>query len=408
MSRPLGTGIPRLQELAFLTVAHAAVARGATFDEIRRDLVAHMLEARLTFAGTGNTATFQLAKDNPTKYVSNASQALKELMRLGMVVGAKVPSEGHTAAYYRTTTFALTDAGREWAALLETDQPAAMDGLFVRLRAVHPQFAGILDILARGHLYVPLAGWSAIGEPTRERYLQRLAAFVAQALAEEPGGWTADGREVADALVEYLSARVQAARARNRPDPYPRNRDFINACEEALVKLAFTKAGTPIDYITYEVMRRWLRDLQVANFSYHVPGPAGLRTWATAELPPGTDSIPIRRVGDAVRDTVIETLGEGYEAVRRDDPLSSPWVPIYRLRAAVCFRLGIPDRTFDRALVEFARGERGHDAPYAVNLDLAQYGVVPPTERPLRITTNRGPRDVYTLTLVPRSERSES
>jgi hypothetical protein len=116
----------------------------------------------------------------------------------------------------------------------------------------------------------------------------------------------------------------------------------------------------------------------------------------------------VRRVGDAARDAVVEALGEGYEAVRRDDPLSSPWVPIYKLRAAVCFRLGIPDRTFDRALVEFARGERGANAPFAVNLDLAQYGVVPPTERPLRINTNRGPRDVYTLTLVPRTERTAS
>ena len=63
----------------------------------------------------------------------------------------------------------------------------------------------------------------------------------------------------------------------SRPNPYPRHRDFIGACEEALVSFAFRRAGLPLDYISHEILRRWTKDLGVANFSYHVPAAPALR-----------------------------------------------------------------------------------------------------------------------------------
>ena len=51
-----------------------------------------------------------------------------------------------------------------------------------------------------------------------------------------------------------------------------------------MVKLAFGRAGTPIDYISMEILRRWTRTLALVNFSYHAPGPQALRLWPTATV----------------------------------------------------------------------------------------------------------------------------
>src|SRR5688572_8118641 len=94
-------GIPRLQEIDFLLKAHEAVQAGLTFDAIRRALIEHMSSVRAQDTGTGNTATLQLAREKPFRYVSNAADALKELMRLGFIQTAAVPSEPTSAPHYK-------------------------------------------------------------------------------------------------------------------------------------------------------------------------------------------------------------------------------------------------------------------------------------------------------------------
>ena len=101
----------------------------------------------------------------------------------------------------------------------------------------------------------------------------------------------------------------------------------------------------------------------------------------------------------------MTTLREAYDQVRKDDPSRSLWVPIYRVRAAACYRLLIPDAVFDRALIKLLRGDQEVDVPYGVNIDPAQYGNVPPTELPLRVETSRGVRNYYSMSLVPRREK---
>jgi hypothetical protein len=97
-------------------------------------------------------------------------------------------------------------------------------------------------------------------------------------------GWTARRSRSPDAIRSYLDDRYKAAEKRKTGEPYARNRDFVGACEEALVSFAFTQAGVKLDYISLEILRRWTRFLGVANFSYYVPGPSALRLWSTADL----------------------------------------------------------------------------------------------------------------------------
>ena len=54
-----GARIPRLQELSFLVVTMRGVADGVGFEQIRRNLIDHMIGMRENSDATGNTALFQ-------------------------------------------------------------------------------------------------------------------------------------------------------------------------------------------------------------------------------------------------------------------------------------------------------------------------------------------------------------
>ena len=404
-----GGGIPRLQELSYLEVAAQAVDNGSSFDEIRRQLVDHMLAISLASPGTGNTAAYRNAKENPTRYVSNVSEALKELMRLGLVHKAILPSSSSSAHAHRSTTYDLTDQGSSWVRFLWEDRRRGYDILCETLLRHHPQFGGFLrtlgafsDAAGRGFM-IPLKRWGDVPKPRdRDRYIRTLAIHISAELSTQDAGWQADHAAVEAWVKSYVRDIIARAASRRRRDPLPRNRDFVNACEQAAVKLAFTKAGVPLDYISMEILRRWTRTLGLASFSYHAPGEYALRFWPTAELNRSDDGLQIdRRVGGAWRDQVIAKLRVAYERVRRLDRSGSPWVPIYRVRAAVCSELQVSDSEFDIALLEFLRKERGNGLPYGVNLDQASYGSIPPSERPLVVSTPSATRVFKSISLVP-------
>lgn len=401
-TRAPAPGIPRLQEIEFLQVAASRVAKDGTYDEVRRDLIDHMAAERERIAPTGNHAAFRLARHDPQRYMRNATEALGELMRLGLVERAQLPTTRKVVPLYQHRRFELTPAGTEWVAKLEQAPTDAYDELLVLLWSVHPQLAGYLRLLASGMFAVPTANWGEVhpdkaGPEGRDLYIRFLAARAADAIEQGAAGWSATEDEIRDAVRAYVTDRIAAAARRQRPDPYPRSRDFVGACEEALVSFAFGRAGVPLDYISHEIIRRWTKWLAVANFSYHVPAAPALRLWATATLVEdehGRLSKIERRTVPQWGDQVIDELPAAYELARARQPGHS-WVPIYQVRATVCSKLGIGDRIFDLALIEFLGRKRRHEAPFTVNLDPAEYGNTPPTEQPLRVSDNSGRQQVY-------------
>ena len=399
-----GARIPRLQELSFLAVAMRDVADGVGFEQIRRNLIDHMIRMRLNSDATGNTAPFRTAKNDPGRYVSNVSEALKELMRLGLVEKSMVPSSARAARNYATTTFAPTSEGVVWAQLLQDDLRSAYDHLLHLLWNTHPQFAAFLKAINGQGLVIPILPWSQVPEPlTRDRYLRLLPQWVSESLGAEQSGWTASESEIGGSVGQYLKDRYENARGRGRDEPYPKNRDFVSACEEALVKFAFAQRGIAIDYISHQIVRRWTKELGVANYSYHVPRSDALRLWSTASIGESEGRVVAeRRIGPAMIERAIDRLAASYEEVRREDQTRSLWVPIYRVRASVCWALRTQDAVFDRALTQVLTGEHQKDLSFGINIDMAQYGNVPPTELPLRLQTKRGLQTYYSMSLVPK------
>jgi len=404
-----GTSIPRLQELSFLEEATKCVAEDKTFDEIRQALITHMISLRDINVQSGNHAIFQNVRKDPHRYFSNAAEALLELMRLGFVERSTVPSTKTAVEAYQQHRFRLTPKGEYWANQFQNSRQMAYDVLFRALWQTHPQFSGYLNLLARGMFVVPTARWTEVSssghlsESDRPSYMQLLAARAFRAVEAGVTGWRATEDEIMSVMRSYLEERITVANQRQRPVPYPRNQDFVNACEEALVNFSFRQAGIPIDYISHEILRRWTKHLGVANFSYHVPAASALRLWATAELVDDEGGVPtVRRRGVGEwGDRVINVLPDAYELARKQEPGNS-WVPIYRVRAAVCFKLGLNDPVFDAAVRQFLARERMPNAMFRLNLDRPEFGNTPPSELPLQVVDTAGRAQTYrVMTLIP-------
>jgi hypothetical protein len=411
-----GVGIPRLQELEFIEEALKGVVAGQNYDEIRQSLFGYMAYKRHLDAPSGNHAGTRGQQQDPaTRYVHNTTEALSECMRLGFIERAALPSSKRAAENYRTQTFIVTPAGEAWAERATDDVTGAYTELLELLWNLHPQLAGYLRMLQRGPLVIPIANWTEVHDrpvgvdhaaPARKAFIDFLVARCSRAVKAGATGWRASEAEIAAAIDDYIAARIDFAHRRNRPHPYPRHADFVSACEEALVSFAFTQAGLTLGYISHEIIRRWTQVLGVANFSYHVPDAPALRLWASAQIDDVSGGLTVHRRGPAEwGDRVIDALPEAYERSRRRSPESS-FVPIYLVRAGVCFRLGLNNNVFNVAVREFLASERRTDAGFRLNLDRAHIGAVPPTESALQVPDRSGRSHPYTvMTLVHRPER---
>src|SRR5690606_8890359 len=118
----------------------------------------------------------------------------------------------------------------------------------------------------------------------------------------------------------------------------------------------FAAAGCRLDYLSMELLRRWTRFLGVANFSYYAPGPYALRFWATGTVTGrGAAAVIRRNVGPEVRRRALEGLLQAWQE-RRSTAAAGMYLPIWELRAAVCWQQRISDDEFDKAVTEALSG----------------------------------------------------
>ena len=418
MSGVGGAGIPRLQDLSYVEVAATQVAAGQRFEQIRRALVTRAAElAHLgDFDGSFDQRRWETLRNDSQKYVHNTVDVLKELMRLGWIERAMLPSGPSSAYAHADTTYTLTEAGCAWAQLVTTDRRAAYNALVGDLIAAHPHFEGFLRVLGgrpdstSTHLTIPIMRF----DPARhghydnfhaDAYLNDFIAYAADA-AQSPGlGWRSSSTDVQDAIRGYVT-RIQA-RATARQKTVSR-KQYLNTCEEAVTRLAFTAAGCPLDYVTHELLRRWTRFLGLATFSYYAPGPPALRLWATGTVTGrGSQTTIERRVGPEVRRQLLDELWGIWQA-ERSDGAAGMYLPVWQLRAAACWRLRINDDEFDQAIVDALAGTRG-DLGIEIHLDQASLRATPGSTRPLVLPTASGLRRVFNvINITQRSARGQA
>ncbi|OKJ74191.1 hypothetical protein [Streptomyces sp. CB02460] len=418
-----GAGIPRLQELTYIESAALAVARGEPFERIRLAILdrAEALARSTDHDGSFDSAKWHRRRIDSTTYVHNTVDVLKELMRLGWVERHVLPSTPRSAYAHADVTYEVTPSGLAWTDLIQRNRLDGYNALVGALLRAHPQFDGYLRLVGArpdsttDHLTVPLLRNDGISTGDYERYLTAFVAHVTDACRAGDLGWTAPPEVIEESLRDYVTRAVHRAdaRARQRPtdntspaDPPVTRKRFMLLCEEAAVRLAFTSAGCTMDYISHELLRRWTRFLGLANFSYYAPGPSALRLWGTGRVVGTGEQVDFHRsVGPDVRLSVLQTLPQIWSTPdgHLDD---ASYHPVWRIRAAVCWKLRISDEEFDAAIGAAYRGELP-DLEFRVHLDEATQLRTPGSVRPLVLGQGSGRNRVFHVMTLFRPRRSE-
>lgn len=411
-----GAGIPRLQELTYVEAAALAVAEGKPFERIRLAILdrAEALARGTDHDGSFDAAKWQRRRTDAMSYVHNTVDVLKELMRLGWVERHVLPSTPRSAYAHADVTYETTQAGRAWAELVRQDRLAGYNALVGALLDAHPQFEGYLRLVGArpdsttDHLTVPLLRNDGPSAGTHDRYLDAFISHVTDASRAGDLGWTARPDVIEESLRGYVTRAVQRSKARSgqrrvqqrssgvtgAEDSLVTRKRFILLCEEAAVRLSLGSAGCPMDYISHELLRRWTRFLGLANFSYYAPGPPALRLWATGRVE-GSGSTPVFRrfVGHDVRSSVLRSLPQIWSTPdgHLDD---ASYHPVWRVRAAVCWKLRISDDEFDAAIDAAYRGEFP-DLGFRIHLDEAIQLRAPGSVRPLVLRNGSGHDRVF-------------
>lgn len=406
-----GTAIPRLQDLSYFEVAMSQLLRGATFEEVRRSVVerARDLDREADLDGSFDEMKWERTRNDITEHVNNAVDVLKEAMKFGWVQPAVLPSTPRSAYLHTGDVYELLPPGRRWAELVAQDRPAAYNELAGTLMDAHPQITGFLRAVggrpdsSSASFTIPLLRWDQERHRSEDEYLADLIRVATAASAAGTVGWQSDDAKITTSIRDYVE-RIRARRkARGKTQT---RKEFLNTCEEAVTKLAFSASGTTLDYISMELVRRWTRFLGVANFSYYAPGPYALRLWATGTVAgTGRDVTITRTIGPATRRQALEVLLDVWNE-RRAGPQPSMYVPVWELRAAVCWRLRIADAEWDKAINELLHGEHD-DLRYQVHLDQASLGQIPGSTRPLVLPSSTGLRRIFNvMTIIPSKENT--
>lgn len=408
-----GVGIPRLQDLAYIEVAAAQVAAGANFEQIRRALVtrAAELDRDNDIDGSYDEAKWEATLADGRKHVHNTVEVLKEFMRLGWIERQILPSTPASAYLHVNSTFTLTPSGSAWTQQVSEDRRHAYNLLLGELITAHPQMKGFLRVVgarpdsSSSHLTIPLLRWNGSEHTDEKTYLDALIDYVAHAADSGPLGWTA-GQETIDEGVRSYVGRIRARLdARHKQQT---RKSFVNTCDEAVTKVAFAAAGCPVDYTSMELLRRWTRFLGVANFTYYAPGPYALRLWATGTVSGEGSGVAIdRRLGEGVRRQALDATLRVWQD-RKAGASMGMYMPIWELRAAVCWQQGISDDEFDKALAEALAGVHPN-LGFRVHLDQASVRATPGSTRPLVLPTDSGIRRVFNIiTIIPTATKEHS
>ena len=252
-----------------------------------------MAEQRERVAPSGNHAGhagMRMAKHDEHRYMSNATEALAELMRLGWVHKAPLPTARSAAPLYKSRTFALTEQGNTWVDLLSDSSQEAYDVLLRELWRTHPQLGSFPSTCVGADARCS-DGELARGSPGQSRggrRAERTCAF------SRPGRSTRLNREP---LVGRLRSRRSTAQSVGTSTPGSRQpsvgeRSILTRAAETSSapprkRSCHSHSGLRVPGWTTSGSRSsaaGLKTLGVANFSYHVPAAPAIRVWGTAEL----------------------------------------------------------------------------------------------------------------------------
>ena len=382
-TRESSSTVPRLPRLSHLEVVLIEASRGAPFERMRQALITSTRSSTDTLSGTGVVSRLH---DEYT-YWSPTQEAISELVRLGWMVPAPVPSSRQYVDAYRASTYELTSMGEEIAQTLLASNGAArakyMDTLTVSLAEAHPGFAELIAVVNLQPILIP--------EYTQER-ISALSGtgnltdnLAADAISRMVVHWPSQVEQPIEVgLAKWLDTALKRRFPRNRVRQ-PSQKDVLDTVDDAVLGFVVRARGINLDAISFNVCMSWASQLAVLEQSRYVEQWPGRTVWATAQV----EETRINRRGfdEAEGQTLLE-IRNGFRALLDSSVgRASGYVPIYRVRAQAAFAAKVNLRLVDMILERILSGNL--NAPYEVKVALGR-GTPPPKSE--RVFTHMGRR----------------
>jgi hypothetical protein len=356
--KPKTDTIPKLDQVTYLFDTLGLISEQLSFDAIRKELIRLLPEERR-----------ERARHPEAMFWSNVRDALRELMRLGLVEKASLPSRAEQLDAHRDRMFALTEAGRKFLELEQSEIPGDAEA------------------------------WRT-GPPED---LDPLSGFLRDSVTAVMGSGL-DFSGMNEKMRPYLIAAWKRLDTELKAHTF--SQAVVKAVNDVAIRALLQVNGLRMDYVTFRSAVGLLSDLNAIWSTRSLTGRRGWTIWATstATVPaPAADRSP----GDqALRGAVwfkrrpanLDAIQEALMSTFFSLPgLRGGFALVHELRAAVCHQMNIHGHDFD-AVLRKLHSQSMTDATYSINLDRGGADELPKSEEPFRI----GERAFYLITLLKR------
>lgn len=396
--KPKTDTIPKLDQVTYLFDTLGLISEQLNFDAIRKELIRSLPEERR-----------EKSRHPEAMFWSNVRDALRELMRLGLVEKTSLPSRAEQLDAHRDRMFALTEAGRKFLELEQRDAWEFRDRFAQAMLLAHPYLREIYRLLGSRELFFPRVQKSEIpGDAEAWRKgppegLDLLSGFLRDSVTAVMGSGL-DFSGMNEKMRPYLIAAWKRLDTGLKAHTF--SQAVVKAVNDVSIRVLLQIYGQRMDYVTFRSAVGLLSDLNAIWSTRSLTGRRGWTIWATstaavpapaADRPPGDQALRgavwfKRRPANP--DAIQEALMSTFFSL---PGLRGGFALIHELRAAVCHQLKIHGHDFD-AVLRKLHSQSMTDATYSINLDRGGADELPKSEEPFRI----GERAFYLITLLKR------
>lgn len=396
--KPKTDTIPKLDQVTYLFDTLGLVSEQLSFDAIRKELIRLLPGERR-----------ERARASEAMFWSNVRDALRELMKLGLVERAPLPSRTEQLNAHRDRTFSLTEAGGKFLKLEQRDAWEFRDRFAQAMLLAHPYLRELYRLLGSRELFFPrvqkfeipgdVEGWRA-GPPEA---LEPLSGFLRDSVTKVTSA-ELDFSGIDEKMRPYLIAAWKRLDIEQKAHSF--SQAVVKAVNDVSIRALLQVNGQRMDYVTFRSAVSLLSDLNAIWSTRSLTDRRGWTIWATstATVPaPATDQSP---GDDALRGAVwFKRRAANPDAVREAlmtnffslPGLRGGFALIHELRAVVCHQMKIHGHDFD-AVLRKLHSQSMVNTAYSINLDRGGAGELPKSEEPFRI----GERAFYLITFVKR------
>jgi len=389
--------IPTIHNIVYLIDILKAMGRGkCSFEEIKRTVADSRRRIELRERVGFSLSERSLGdKERDLSYMWNQSaKNLRELMQLGLVrarpLKYSLPAgERASVEAARQEQYELTEDGLRLVRLAENNLDAALDKVLDLMYKLHPRLRAFIaamqkkEVLLFPEMTVEMVKEASIAP---REYVKHVCKTAGELLKD-----TIDPESNIQEKVSHLEGYVLARLGASRIGKGKLEGVVTKSVNRGIKNLVLGELELDIDIPSFEVLTNWCRQFRICNFARGLPDMPGLTLYSTANVEINETLIIKRRTKEMVLSSVVEEIPRFFYKFKKR---GSPWMSIYPVRAAVCFKSRIDDEVFDEIINDIVN--KRVEVDYKLALDTAIWTAPSRSTKPV-LVNGRGKVSIISI-----------